>query len=254
MKFGTQIQQTRKKPASTNFSLGITNPALNPICLGAGRNRGGPPPRDESLRLRHRSAFTANPNLLTRPRPYDLTAAVPSSSIMGKTTSRRLPSTPRTRSPSASLCLFGARLDRYNGLVSQTAPQPRLGISYLVKRTGTVLRHRLLAHHGERLLTRTCCFRAPPAPADSRRTSLAPKPACRPATRREESVQRRFQQKVTRYLIFDGDYFWKYTHNAYDFDVCSIRRLLSRSPGITQSRWTHRPSQLSQFFMAFRRI
>jgi hypothetical protein len=27
------------------------------------------------------------------------------------------------------------------------------------------------------------------------------------------------QQKFGRYLLFDGDYFWKYTHNAYDFDV-----------------------------------
>ena len=27
------------------------------------------------------------------------------------------------------------------------------------------------------------------------------------------------QQKIGRWLIFDGDYFWKFTHNAYDFDV-----------------------------------
>ena len=27
------------------------------------------------------------------------------------------------------------------------------------------------------------------------------------------------QQKIGRYLVFDGDYFWKYTDNAYDFDV-----------------------------------
>src|ERR1035441_9996594 len=28
-----------------------------------------------------------------------------------------------------------------------------------------------------------------------------------------------FQQRITKYVIFDGDYFWKFTHNAYDFDV-----------------------------------
>jgi len=39
------------------------------------------------------------------------------------------------------------------------------------------------------------------------------------ATRRQKSVQWCFQQKITRFLIFDGDYFWKFTHNAYDFDV-----------------------------------
>ena len=33
LKFGTQIQQTR---LLENFSLGITNPDLNPVCLGPG--------------------------------------------------------------------------------------------------------------------------------------------------------------------------------------------------------------------------
>jgi hypothetical protein len=28
-----------------------------------------------------------------------------------------------------------------------------------------------------------------------------------------------FQQSVGRWLLLDADYFWKYTHNAYDFDV-----------------------------------
>jgi hypothetical protein len=27
------------------------------------------------------------------------------------------------------------------------------------------------------------------------------------------------QQRIGKYLVVDGDYFWKYTHNAYDFDV-----------------------------------
>jgi len=32
----------------------------------------------------------------------------------------------------------GLRLDRYDGLVSKTGPQPRLGIAYNLKKTGTV--------------------------------------------------------------------------------------------------------------------
>ena len=40
-----------------------------------------------------------------------------------------------------------------------------------------------------------------------------------PAGRRATSSTAGFQQKIARFLIFDGDYFWKYTHNAYDFDV-----------------------------------
>src|SRR5262249_5706407 len=28
-----------------------------------------------------------------------------------------------------------------------------------------------------------------------------------------------FQQALGKYLVIDGDYMWKYTHNAYDFSV-----------------------------------
>src|SRR5207248_487478 len=35
---------------------------------------------------------------------------------------------------------LGFRLDHYDGLVTKTGPQPRLGIAYNIKRTGTVLR------------------------------------------------------------------------------------------------------------------
>ena len=34
----------------------------------------------------------------------------------------------------------GCRQDRYDGLVSKTGPQPRVGLAYNMKRTGTVLR------------------------------------------------------------------------------------------------------------------
>ena len=38
-----------------------------------------------------------------------------------------------------------------------------------------------------------------------------------------------FQQALGKWLMFDADYFWKYTHNAYDFArCCSIPR--SRFP------------------------
>jgi outer membrane receptor protein involved in Fe transport len=35
---------------------------------------------------------------------------------------------------------IGLRLDHYAGLVTQTAPQPRLALSYMIRQTGTVLR------------------------------------------------------------------------------------------------------------------
>jgi hypothetical protein len=38
-----------------------------------------------------------------------------------------------------------------------------------------------------------------------------------PGTRNQYNTG--FQQKLGQYLVFDGDYFWKFTNNAYDFDV-----------------------------------
>src|ERR1019366_9794232 len=35
---------------------------------------------------------------------------------------------------------IGFRLDRYDGLVSKTGPEPRAGVAYNIKKTGTVLR------------------------------------------------------------------------------------------------------------------
>ena len=40
------------------------------------------------------------------------------------------------------------------------------------------------------------------------------------------------QQAFGKYLVFSGEYIWKYTHNAYDFSVLGATPITFRLSGI----------------------
>jgi len=115
---------------------------------------------------------------------------------------------------------LGLRGDIYNGLTSHSEAQPRVGIAYNIKKTNTVLRAsyaRILEtpFNENLVLSSTGC--ADPV--------LNPLLSCvsntttpfSPGWRNEFHVG--LQQAAGRYLVFSGEYIWKYTHNAYDFGV-----------------------------------
>jgi len=115
---------------------------------------------------------------------------------------------------------FGLREDIYNGLTSHAEAQPRLGVAYNIKKTNTVLRvsyARLLEtpFNENLVLSSTGC--ANPV--------LNPLLSCvsNAATPFEAGWRNEFhaglQQAFGRYVVFSGEYVWKYTHNAYDFGV-----------------------------------
>jgi hypothetical protein len=114
----------------------------------------------------------------------------------------------------------GLRGDFYNGLVSHKEIEPRLGIAYNVKKTNTVLRvsyARLLEtpFNENLVLSSTGCANA----------VLNPLLGCtvpgvtpfNPGFRNEFHAG--IQQAFGRYLVFSGEYIWKYTHNGYDFSI-----------------------------------
>jgi len=41
------------------------------------------------------------------------------------------------------------------------------------------------------------------------------------------------QQAFGKYLVFSGEYIWKYTHNGYDFSILGNTPIFSRLPGTT---------------------
>jgi Carboxypeptidase regulatory-like domain/TonB-dependent Receptor Plug Domain len=120
---------------------------------------------------------------------------------------------------------IGMRGDVYNGLTIASQAEPRIGISYNVKKTGTVLRasyaRTLESPFNENLILSSIGCSNP---------VLSPLLSCSPAVpgtfqanplnpgfRNEFHVG--LEQAFGRYLVFSGEWITKYTHNGYDFSV-----------------------------------
>jgi len=112
---------------------------------------------------------------------------------------------------------LGIRGDLYNGLSISRQAQPRLGISYHVKPTGTVARlsyaRTMETPFNENLvLSSKGCN-------DAVIAALVP---CIPANFNagfRNEFHGGLEQSVGKHFIFNGDYLLKYTHNGYDFSV-----------------------------------
>jgi hypothetical protein len=114
----------------------------------------------------------------------------------------------------------GLRGDFYNGLTTHKEAEPRLGVAYNIKRSNTVLRvsyaRVLETPFNENLIVSSVgCndsvlnpFLGCAAPG------LTP---VSPGWRNEFHAG--LQQAFGRYLVFSGEYIWKYTHNGYDFSI-----------------------------------
>jgi len=107
---------------------------------------------------------------------------------------------------------LGIRGDIYRGLSNNAQAEPRFGIAYNFKKTNSVLRisyaRVMETPFNENLVIAST---ANPVATEIFGQS-APIP---PGVRNEFHAG--FQQAVGKFLVIDGDYLWKYTHNAYDF-------------------------------------
>ncbi|MGA7521601.1 MAG: TonB-dependent receptor [Acidobacteriaceae bacterium] len=114
----------------------------------------------------------------------------------------------------------GLREDVYNGLADANQTQPRLGLSYQVKQTNTVLgasyARTLETPFNENLvLSSQGCSNA----------VLAPLLLCTPGVSGvlqpgfRNEFHANVQQAFGKHAVVSGEYIWKYTHNAFDFSV-----------------------------------
>jgi Carboxypeptidase regulatory-like domain len=114
----------------------------------------------------------------------------------------------------------GLRGDLYNGLTTHKEPEPRLGLAYNIKRTSTVLRlsyaRVLETPFNENLIVASVGCNSPVLNPLLSCTSSSSTPLG-PGWRNEFHAG--LQQAVGKYLVFSGEYIWKYTHNAYDFSI-----------------------------------
>ncbi len=121
---------------------------------------------------------------------------------------------------------LGARIDQYDGISQAWAPEPRLGIAYRIKPTTTVLRisyaHTLESPFNENLVLSSLGCTDPVIAAFQ---NLVPGGQCgyTPRTPLNPGIRNEFhaglEQAFGKYLVIDGEYIWKYTHNAFDFSV-----------------------------------
>jgi hypothetical protein len=155
--------------------------------------------------------------------PYDLTRGGVLYSFNGHTDVKELALYIRDVITTGNWSLnLGLRGDLYNGLSIARQAEPRLGISYNVKKTNTILRvsyaRTLESPFNENLiLSSTGCGRG--------NTVLSPLLLCSPGVSGALSPGFRnefhagLEQAFGRYLVFSGEWITKYTHNGYDFSV-----------------------------------
>lgn len=117
---------------------------------------------------------------------------------------------------------LGIRGDKYNGISSGSQAEPRVGIAYNIKPSNTVLRvsyARILeTPFNENLVIASTGCNDPVIVA----IVSPPGVPCNfgalgPGYRNEFHAG--FQQAFGKFLVLNGEYIWKYTHNGFDFGI-----------------------------------
>ncbi len=216
IKVGTQIQQTRLEE---NFRFGITDPAYNPVCLdGEGNPLLLPDVTDPAVCGTVNPSYVANPGLLPGIVPYDLTRGGSLFNFHGTHNINQYAFYIQDTITLGRLTIdAGLRDDQYNGLVSANGIQPRLGLSYLIKRTNTVLRASYARTFETPFNENLILSSGTGAGGLAENVFGSVSTPIQPGNRNVFDTG--LQQGVGRWLVIDADYFWKYTHNAYDFAV-----------------------------------
>ena len=236
VKMGVTFEHTL---LTEGFSLGLTDPTINSPCLvanaagdllGSGDTRLTDPTQCAGAGLQPNDGTVANavaapfiPILgcidLTRPTPAATDGcATPQSALFGfhgrgdvREIALYLQDTITKGNWSFNV---GVRGDLYRGLTKESQIEPRAGISYNIKPSNTVMRvsyARILETPFNENLVVASVTGNPFLDAIFGGSSGP----IRAGQRNEFHAG--LQQAFGRYLVVDGDYLWKYTHNAYDF-------------------------------------
>ena len=221
IKLGIDLKQTR---LLENFGFGVTDPTFNSPCIDAS----GTPSDNTNLtdprqcaRARLQPNVAENPNA-TAPfapglLPFDLTRGGGLFNFHATSNINQYAFYVQDAITAGNFLFnLGLRGDIYHGLVSDGAAQPRLGVAYNIKKTGTVLRFAYArtfeTPFNENLLLSSAVGIGSLAADVFGASDVAPVPAGR---RNQYNVG--FQQAIGRFLLVDADYWWKFTNNAYDF-------------------------------------
>ena len=213
-KFGADLNHTF---LHENFAVGVTSPTYNAVCV----NADGSPvvaPGVTSPSECAASGYNANPNFQPGLLAFDLTRGGSLFNFHGHTDVKEESLYGEDNITLKQWqFLLGLRGDNYNGLSRKYMLEPRAGITYQVKKTGTVLRlgySRLMpTPYNEGLILSSSTGGGGLA----QNLGAFGQHALTPATRNQYDTG--FEQGFGKYLVVDGEYFWKETKGDYDFDV-----------------------------------
>ena len=215
LKLGASLTHTFLSEA---FDFGLTSSSYNPVCYTPG---GAPLAGASVLNPANCTGAgdTANANFLPGLLPYDLTRGGSLFNFRGRTDVKQeyayIQDSITWRNFNFNL---GLRDDEYNGLVQGNSLQPRAGIAYNIKKTSTVLRlsyGRLFeGPYNENLILSSSTGVGGLASSGSGSFGSRPLPI---GARNQFNAG--FQQSLGKFAVVDGEYFWKYTSGAYDFDT-----------------------------------
>lgn len=214
-KFGVQITDTI---LTEKFTLGLTDPTFNPVCLDANGGAVVDPGLTNPDQCQA-AGDQVNPNLSPGLVPYDLTRGGSLFRYYGHADIRQQAFYGQDSINFGKLTLnLGFRWDRYDGISYGTQPQPRAGLSYLIAPTKTVLRI-AYSHTYETPLNENLVLSSATgagglaANVFGAQASVPLQPGIR------NMYNAGLEQNIGSHLVFEGDYFWKYTRNAFDLDT-----------------------------------
>jgi hypothetical protein len=214
-KFGVQFQHTFLTEA---FQLGITDPAFNAPCVDA---NGNPISDQAQTSFASCNGVTSFPNQSYLPglARFDLTRGGSLFFFNGHTDIKQEALYAQDAITIRHLTVnLGLRFDNYDGISHGRALQPRVGLSYLIKQTNTVLRasytRSFETPYNENLVFSNATGSG--GLTDGTLGAMVNNPL-RPGTRNQYDIG--LQQGFGKYIVVDANYFWKYTRNAYDFNA-----------------------------------
>ncbi|WP_263367658.1 TonB-dependent receptor [Edaphobacter bradus] len=216
IKIGGVYQQTFLRE---NIHTGLVDPGVNAPCVDSnGSSVGGFTDPNQCAN----AGLQANPNFNPVLLPYDLTRGGTKYYWHGQTDVKQLALYAQDQI-SAGNWLFnvGVRGDFYNGLAVQRQAEPRVGLSYNIKKTNTVLRASYARaqetpFNENLVLSTNGCYDPVIQGIFETLGQCTPAPF-NPGFRNEFHAG--LQQAFGRHLVVSAEYIWKYTHNAYDFSV-----------------------------------
>jgi hypothetical protein len=213
-KVGIDLKQTR---LLEEFAFGVTDPTFNAVC----QDFNGNPITDPTVLdpACTGAGQQQNPNFSPGLFPFDLTRGGTLFHFHGTHNINQYAFYAQDAITAGNFLInVGIRGDMYYGLVSAGAPEPRVGIAYNIKKTSTVLRvaysRTFETPFNENLLLSSATGTGGLAQTVFGASAAPP---IQPGNRNQFNTG--FQQALGKWVLIDADYFWKYTHNAYDFSV-----------------------------------